>query len=163
MDQSPKSAQSKKSAADMQASFQSNKGQSTGASFAQHTRSLQGGGGYNMVTTTPDHILRHDISDEEMTILMSGDNSSERDVLLTAIGIAVGAVAPAMSAIAKFRDGKEALNGLDLVQSGIFVAAAVVALVMAFVRWKSPHTAANLAAAIRQRKIKNAASERSQI
>lgn len=60
-----------------------------------------------IVTTQPDRILRHNISDEELDMLVTGKSDSAREIFLLASGGVLGAVTQGLSTILKYYRTKE--------------------------------------------------------
>ena len=110
---------------------------------------------YLVTRTTPDKLVRHDISDEELTMLKSGSRTFEKDILWAAIGTFLGALAPSVVAVRGLATGAPSFGVWDLVECLICGIGLVVAVIMAILIKNKPEgSAGDLAAAIRERTAK---------
>lgn len=101
-------------------------------------------------TTQPDAILRHDISDEEMTAMCAGNSSKGWDAMWAFLGAAIGAAPNALSFLLNFGE-KHPIDRLELIQLIIFFVSAAVGVALYLMckdRGKGP---AELAKEIRER------------
>src|SRR5690606_12416954 len=104
---------------------------------------------YLITRTAPDHILRHDISDEQLTMMQTGNRTMRHDIMWAALGIAMGALVPALQVIAGIGAGPS-----DYLQFAIVVIFALgfgVFAVMALLIRKEPDMASKIAQEIRDR------------
>lgn len=113
--------------------------------------SIGGSEGYKIARTYPDAIMRHDISDEQLTLLVSGNRSFQSDVMWAALGTAGGSLVPALSAIASLHKTGADFGYWELAECGIFFSALVVCILMITIVKREPISAAELARAIRVR------------
>ena len=108
----------------------------------------------SFATTLPDQLLRHNISDEELTMI----SSLNRDPLLESfwgfLGIGVGTFIPSISAInnAYFIAESDKLPFIDLLQIVFCSVFSFAALVVLVIIWKRNKQATNLVEKIRNRK-----------
>ncbi|WP_217577240.1 hypothetical protein [Mesorhizobium sp. GbtcB19] len=121
---------------------------------------LAGGNGMSIPIrrTAPDALLRHDISDEELTMLRSENSRPfEKDVLWAAIGASCGALAPALQAMHGLYTSSPNFGFWDLAECAIFFAGFVVACLMGMLISRKPTVSGpdELARAIRERTSKS--------
>ncbi|MBA8880871.1 hypothetical protein [Phyllobacterium myrsinacearum] len=103
----------------------------------------------SILRSSPDHIQRHDISDEELTFLLSTDQSIKGQFLWTAIGACLGAASPTVEAFKRL--GTAEFGTGSLTNCIIFGAALVVIIVLLILKRKEPDLASETAKAIRSR------------
>ena len=105
-------------------------------------------------TTRPDKLIRHNISDEELTMI----SSSNRDYLLESIwglfGLGAGLLFPSISSIrdAYFLEPNASLSLIDLLQIIFCSVSLIVAITIMVIRWRGNKDATNLVNEIRNRK-----------
>lgn len=114
-------------------------------------RITKGGSDYRISTTHPDAIIRHDISDEQLTMLQTGNRSLQHEIMWIALGTALGAVVPALSAVSALNASPQTFTYWELLECVIFFAGTVVFAVMSIILWKEPSSVDALAKAIRDR------------
>ncbi|MBW3098076.1 hypothetical protein [Pseudohoeflea coraliihabitans] len=133
----------------------------SGGPRSSHAPVLVGGGGdsldYTITRTAPESLLRHDISDEELDVLIGDDSRPfEKDILWAAIGTAAGAIAPAIQAVHGLTSEMPNFGFWDLAECVIFACGAIVAIIMVILISRKPKKtgAADLAKSIRERTAK---------
>lgn len=84
---------------------------------------------FQISTTRPDCLYRHDISDEELTMLMNSSRDSFTDAMWTSIGAFIGVAPSAISSISDYYK-TETMSVLSLFQILIFGIS--TALIIAF-------------------------------
>lgn len=106
------------------------------------------------LTTKPDVLLRHDISDEQLDILTT--NSIDRGAMWTCWGFVLGSVYPISGNIyfAYFSPNIIPMNGAELLHFGLGLICFGVATVLAMVTHRDKGKAHKLAHDIRQRERK---------
>ncbi len=107
-----------------------------------------------IVTTQPDRILRHSISDEELDMLCEARSDLVLEILLIAIGAAIGALPQAISAMyryAKPAESATALTFVDFVSVLVFWACIAVAVGVGIVFYRRTNHAESLRNKIRER------------
>lgn len=107
--------------------------------------------GYAVHTTRPDFILRHDISDEELDVLTSETRTFMHDVIWGSLGAALGALVPAISAMANLQKKPSSFGNWELLECFVFVAAIAVCAIMCCTLWKEPNVSKVKAIEIRAR------------
>jgi hypothetical protein len=87
-----------------------------------------------IITTQPDHILRHSISDEELDMLCDSRTDMVLELLLISVGAILGTLPAAVHAIISYfgaaQDAPAELGLTDFIQiilfcSGVFVAVCI--------------------------------------
>lgn len=108
-----------------------------------------------IITTQPDHILRHSISDEELDMLCDAKSDMVLEILLIAAGSAVGTLAATGAAIMKYfsasSDVPHNLGPVDFLQIIIFFGSLLVALSVGLIFKKKRGSSSTLRDQIRQR------------
>ena len=106
------------------------------------------------LTTKPDVLIRHDISDEQLDILIT--NNIDRGAMWTCWGFVLGSVYPIYGHIyfAYFSPNIIPMNGAELLHFGLGLICFGVATVLAIVTRRDKGKAHKLAHDIRQRKRK---------
>jgi hypothetical protein len=90
--------------------------------------------GYHIYTTRPDALKRHDISDEELDMLSDDQGRKASDVMIGAIGAAIGSVSGAVSYVnAYFKNIITQLSVGDFIQTIIFACALACVVVILFI------------------------------
>jgi hypothetical protein len=107
----------------------------------------------SLVTTYPERILRHNISDEELDMLCESKKDFILEFLWAAIGALAGAAPGAIVSIHAFATSKEGfiLRGEDLAQIAIFWSAIAVIAVAGTVSFSRERRAKSLQRQIRER------------
>ena len=106
---------------------------------------------YNVNRTKPDFLLRHDISDEELTMIQTGNRRFMHDVLWVSLGTFVGALAPSVAAVSRISSRETAFGILELIECLICAGGLSVFIAMLLVLKNTPSIARNIADEIRQR------------
>ena len=88
--------------------------------------------------TSPDRMVRHDISDEEAEALSDSKPRFEREVLIAAGGLFFGALPAAANAVSRMSDGALSLTISDMATCAVAVVAVAVMGVMALAIRKRP-------------------------
>lgn len=88
---------------------------------------------HTIVTTMPDEIPRHNISDEELDMLCDPSRDELWETKWAALGAGLGALPTAVDALLDFSRPTGVLTVLDLVQVLIAVVAIAVWVVLRFV------------------------------
>ncbi len=109
-------------------------------------------------TTVPDEIVRHSISDEQLTMLstphLDALRDTLRDVLLCAVGVFLGSIQALYNRIASMLGGTSGpLTGGQIIEIGLPIAslATIVILGILLATSKRSHPAIDLAKEIRER------------
>lgn len=87
-----------------------------------------------IVTTQPDHILRHSISDEELDMLCETRTHGAFELFLLACGAVIGSAPSAVAGILQYFSGTGELRFQDFVHILIFIGGFFFALGMNHVR-----------------------------
>lgn len=103
--------------------------------------------------TRPQTLLRHEISDEELTMLSSYNKDYLLEAIWGCIGAAVGFLIPTIEAIKKayFSSQTGLIEFIDLVQIILFSVAVIIAGVIFFIRKNSNKSSTKLVDEIRNR------------
>lgn len=119
-----------------------------------------------IVTSRPEHILRHDISDEELDLLCESRSDFVLEALLLAVGGFIGTVPTAISVMVIYFMGLNAapseasmgavdsFSTTDIAQVILFWACLSVALVVGMIFKSRRERSLDLRASIRARKNK---------
>lgn len=107
----------------------------------------------NIRTTMPDELLRHNISDEELTDLADTRRDSLWEGMWVALGSAIGFLPTTIMAFyqAYFKDVPIPISFIDLFQVILFFVSAAIFIVLCIVLRSKSQTATNLVTAIRNR------------
>lgn len=105
-------------------------------------------------TSFPDTIVRHNISDEELDVLTS---SQSNEAMWAFVGITTGALIPAVNTVYKafYASPPVPITGIGLLQIGLFVLGASVAVALKISNWKKVEPATRKAQEIRDRTRKS--------
>lgn len=108
-----------------------------------------------IVTTQPERILRHSISDEELDMLTEARSDFVLEIFLIVVGTSIGAFPPALSAMIAYlkTSGDEAANlsFVDFVTVIVFWACLVAAVAVGIILKKRTARSKTLRDQIRQR------------
>ena len=104
-------------------------------------------------TSEPDFIQRHNISDDELSMLCEGRKDLVLEFLWIAIGVFVGSMPAALVAMAKY--GSESVEGKmpldDLIQIVLFWASLIATIILSIVALRRSNRAKDLQSKIRDR------------
>lgn len=111
--------------------------------------------GYTIVTTRPDTLIRHDISDEELGMLEKGSSDKVWDAMWAFCGAAIGAAPNAIASLWEFffATSPKQMDKLELFQLLIFIASLGIAIAL-LIASKRTDGAAELVRNIRERSPK---------
>lgn len=110
---------------------------------------------YKHRTTVPEFILRHDISDEDLTLVSSSNRSFVQEVMWVSLGAFLGALAPAISALEEFNSTYDNFNKWDLIECLVCFTSFVVFILMLIMRTTSNDLSKDKLQEIRDRTSKN--------
>jgi uncharacterized membrane protein len=100
----------------------------------------------------PDEVLRHNISDEELTMLADARRDNIWEGMWVALGSTVGFLPSAVSTIyAYIKMENYALPGLDLIQLVLFFVSLTSFLILLFITRNKSRDIKDLVKAIRER------------
>lgn len=102
-------------------------------------------------TTQPDEILRHSISDEELDRLCEAKSDLVFEMLLIAVGTAIGSLTGALGAIAVYLDDPSQLSVSSLGEMLLCSMAVAITLVLVVVNRKRTDRSVSLRENIRSR------------
>ena len=113
----------------------------------------ESGTAYKISRTLPDEIVRHDISDEELTLLADARIDYQWEGMWVALGISLGAAPTAVPAILRASDSNGGLtvSGGDLVQIVIFSCAIVATVILWWIMKGKRKNVRDLVNSIRKR------------
>jgi hypothetical protein len=107
--------------------------------------------GYTVTVTKPDELKRHEISDEELTVLISDGRSFRRDVFWAGLGAFIGAFAPALSALRALSSQDRLFGWWELGEVLVCFGGLVVVVILIIIGWRTPSPAETLTSEIRER------------
>lgn len=108
-------------------------------------------GPYKFVRTAPDVLLRHDISDEELSMLCSDNRPLVQDIMWVAVGTFGGSLVPAISAVSALNSEPHNFGNAELLECAICFAAAIAFIVTVIIRSNKSGATPDLATVIRER------------
>jgi hypothetical protein len=110
-----------------------------------------GSTGYDIRTSLPDSIDRHDISDEELTMLVDPRRDRLADQKWGYLGLAGGAAIPAIAALVNYFFVQQDINVIELITVVFFFAFAALAVQVHVTDKRLAVTPSALASKIRAR------------
>lgn len=107
-----------------------------------------------ILTTAPEHILRHNISNEELDMLTAARTDMSREIMLVAIGAAIGALPAAATGVSAYISAEiPTLPLAELIQLIVCVSGISLFVAMAVVRKDRVTSAKDLRNQIRERTL----------
>jgi len=119
-----------------------------------------GANNYQIQTSQPDIILRHDISDEELDMLCQSRSDMALELLLVSFGSALGTLPVAVPTLFKAftTGGAVSITAGPLLQSLIFIASMTCLTATAIVYARRANSSKSLRDSIRKRTSRNEGS-----
>jgi len=123
------------------------------AGGSQNSLNISATGGIPIVTTQPPVLIRHSISDEELSMFVNLGKGGFSDFMWICVGAVIGLIAPTFEKIyhAIFADEKIPLNALGIIEIIVFTIAITGAIITKIVSKDRKNTVERLAEEIRGR------------
>lgn len=125
---------------------------STPQSGKQSNISSERDSGFNIRTTLPDELLRHNISDEELTMMSDSKRDNIWEGMWVAIGSTIGFLPSGVSILFAFSsDESYRMTGLELAQVILFFMSLISAGILVAISKNKLKDIRDLVTAIRER------------